>query len=399
MTDHHPYVPALRFRRLTRWYDPVRRVALKEDRFKALLVAQAGLAPRQRVLDLGCGTATLTMMLKRACPGAAVVGLDGDPGVLSIARTKVAAAGLDIALRAGMVFAPPFAPASFDRIVSSLLFHHLATEDKRRTLAARDLLRPDSELPIADWGRPQNGFMRLAFLGVQLLDGPATTGDNAHRSHPVPVGGRLRRRRRHPPRHDPRRDARALQGGETVGRLMARSRRDDAPGHDDDRGSRGQHERMEDMALGRWTYWKATAFAVGLGTLALLVAGIPTDVVPNPWFTRMTPVRPQDYFFLGLTALLAAALGATYARPASCPLQEGKLTAGGFLSVLAIGCPICNHVVVLLLGVGGALTYFAPLQPVLGLASLTTLGIALSLRLRAIRTRPRPVVGDTAGVA
>ena len=179
MTDHHPYVPALRFRRPTRWYDPVLRVALKEDRFKALLVAQAGLAPRQRVLDLGCGTATLTMMLKRACPGAAVVGLDGDPGVLSIARTKVAAAGLDIALRAGMVFAPPFAPASFDRIVSSLLFHHLATEDKRRTLAARDLLRPDSELPIADWGRPQNGFMRLAFLGVQLLDGPATTGDNA----------------------------------------------------------------------------------------------------------------------------------------------------------------------------------------------------------------------------
>jgi hypothetical protein len=153
------------------------------------------------------------------------------------------------------------------------------------------------------------------------------------------------------------------------------------------------------MVLGRWTFWKATALTIGLGTLALLVAGIPTDVVPNPWFTRMTPVRPQDYLFLGLTALLAAALGATYARPAACPLQQGKLTAGGFLSVLAIGCPICNHAVVLLFGVGGALTYFAPLQPVLGLASLATLGVALSLRLRALRALPRPALGDTAGAA
>jgi SAM-dependent methyltransferase len=179
-----PYVPALRFAWLTRFYDPVLRAALKEERFKRLLVAQAGIEPGRRVLDLGCGTATLTIMAKRACPGARVVGLDGDPAVLAQARAKVAAAGVDVELREGLAFAPPFAPGSFDRVLSSLVLHHLTTEQKRRTLAAvRDLLVPGGELHVADWGRAQNALMRLAFLGVQLLDGLATTADN--------VAGRL----------------------------------------------------------------------------------------------------------------------------------------------------------------------------------------------------------------
>jgi SAM-dependent methyltransferase len=78
-----------------------------------------------------------------------------------------------------MAFDPPFEPGSFDRIVSSLLFHHLGTEDKQRTLRrAFELLRPGGELHIADWGRAQNALMRVAFLPVQLLDGFRTTADN-----------------------------------------------------------------------------------------------------------------------------------------------------------------------------------------------------------------------------
>jgi phosphinothricin acetyltransferase len=120
-------------------------------------------------------------MLKRACPEATVVGLDGDPEILTMARAKATAAGVDIELHHGMAFAPPFAPASFDRIVSSLVFHHLGTDDKRRTLVkARELLRPGGELHIADWGQPQNVLMRVAFLGVQLVDGFTTTSDSVH---------------------------------------------------------------------------------------------------------------------------------------------------------------------------------------------------------------------------
>jgi len=64
-----------------------------------------------------------------------------------------------------MAFAPPFAPSSFDRVVSSLVFHHLTSENKRRTLVkVRELLRPGGELHIADWGRPHNALMRVAAL-------------------------------------------------------------------------------------------------------------------------------------------------------------------------------------------------------------------------------------------
>jgi ubiquinone/menaquinone biosynthesis C-methylase UbiE len=178
-------VPALGYAFLTRLYDPLVRL-LGEEKFKRRLVEHVGLQRGHRALDVGCGTATLTIMLKRACPGAVVVGLDGDFEVLARARAKARTAGTAIGLCQALASAPPFPPRSFDRIVSSLLFHHLSRRDKRRTLRQLyDLLRPGGELHIADWGRPQNFFMRLAFFGVQLLDGFATTQDH--------VRGRLER--------------------------------------------------------------------------------------------------------------------------------------------------------------------------------------------------------------
>lgn len=135
--------------------------------------------------------------------------------------------------------------------------------------------------------------------------------------------------------------------------------------------------------------FRASALGVLFGIGTFLAVGIPTAVIPNQWFHRMTPTRPQDYIFLAATALIATAIGATYASPSACQRQERRLTAGGVLSFLAVGCPICNKVVVLLLGVSGALNYFAPIQPVLGLASVTLLGFTLLLRLRAIRHVPK----------
>ncbi len=173
------YTPALGFRWLTRFYDPVLRVTLKEDKLKTRLATQAWIRPGHRVLDLGCGTGTLTVMLKQACPGATIVGLDADAETLEIARRKAAQAGIELELHEGMASEAPFEAKSFDRVLSSLLFHHLSTADKRRTLArVRELLRPGGELHIADWGKAQNLVMRLAFLGVQLLDGFETTSDN-----------------------------------------------------------------------------------------------------------------------------------------------------------------------------------------------------------------------------
>ena len=121
-----------------------------------------------------------------------------------------------------------------------------------------------------------------------------------------------------------------------------------------------------------------------MDVVPLALISIPTAVIPIPWFTRMTPVRPQDYLMLAITVLFAAALGAAYALPARCPLQPGRLAVCRYLSVLAVGCPICNKIVVLLLGVSGALTYFQPIQPLLSLGSMALLGYTLVARRRTV---------------
>lgn len=134
-------------------------------------------------------------------------------------------------------------------------------------------------------------------------------------------------------------------------------------------------------------------------TVGALAVGVPTDVVPNPWFTRMTPVRTQDYIFLILAVVLSGLLTASYALPrlAACTTQQGKAVTGGMLSFFAIGCPVCNKLVILALGVSGALRYFEPIQPLLGILSLVLLGVAVWLRWRTIlvaRTVAEPLMRD-----
>jgi cyclopropane fatty-acyl-phospholipid synthase-like methyltransferase len=174
------YIPALRFHALTKLYDRVIGATLKEDEFRRRLLEQARIRPGHRVLDLGCGTGTFAVLVKQSVPEAEVIGLDGDENVLSIAREKARVARVEVDFRRGMAFDPPFESGSFDRITSTLVFHHLTTAQKLETLErARGLLRPGGEIHITDWGAPQNALMRIAFLGVRLLDGFETTADNA----------------------------------------------------------------------------------------------------------------------------------------------------------------------------------------------------------------------------
>ena len=173
------FTPALRFRFLTRFYDRLIAATLKEAPLKARLVAEVAAKRGERVLDLGCGTGTLTLMLKRATPEASVVGLDADEEVLERARRKATEEGLEVELVRGMSTSPPFPPGSFDHVVTSLMLHHLDRVAKERTLAAvRALLRPGGTLHVLDWGKAHGPLMRTAFLAVQLLDGFATTTDN-----------------------------------------------------------------------------------------------------------------------------------------------------------------------------------------------------------------------------
>ena len=165
------YVPALGFDWLTPFYDAVAWV-IGERAMKQELLHAAHLRAGHDLLDLGCGTGTLAIMAKQGWPQVRVVGMDLDPQILEIARRKIAAAGLDIPVQPGSATAPPFAPASFDRVVTTLMLHHLTTTEKQAALGAvRRLLRPGGELHIADWGPPQNQLMRIATGVVEWFDG------------------------------------------------------------------------------------------------------------------------------------------------------------------------------------------------------------------------------------
>lgn len=132
-------------------------------------------------------------------------------------------------------------------------------------------------------------------------------------------------------------------------------------------------------------YPRMIAYGLGAGIATFLVLAITTTIIPNPIFPREEAVRMVDYIILGGVTILAAALGATYAIPKTCSLQRNTLFSGGILSFLAIGCPVCNVAVVALIGTGGALAWFAPVQPILGLAAIGMLLFALVMQIRDIR--------------
>ena len=174
-TDKDKYVPALSYDWLTAFYDPVARWTTREKIFKQRLLRQADVQPGQHVLDLGCGTATLTIAIKQTVPQATVRGLDGDAKILAIARDKARKAGVEILLDVGMSYELPYNDSVFDRVVSSLFFHHLTKENKSRTLReVYRVLKPGGHLHVADWGKPANFLMKMASLPVEWLDGART---------------------------------------------------------------------------------------------------------------------------------------------------------------------------------------------------------------------------------
>ena len=178
--SRNSYLPALRFPALTRAFDAVVGHLMPEQRFKQRLVDQATLRPEQRVLDLGCGTGTLAIMAMRAEPDADVVGLDADPEILELARAKAREADVKVGFDRGLGTELPYEDASFDRVLSTLFFHHLTGAEKRRAAGeVARVLRPGGELHVADWGVQRDLLMRVLFTGVRVLDGFERTRDNA----------------------------------------------------------------------------------------------------------------------------------------------------------------------------------------------------------------------------
>jgi ubiquinone/menaquinone biosynthesis C-methylase UbiE len=138
--------------RLLPLYDPLQRLLGMESVHRQL-VNQARIQLDQRILEIGCGTGNLAILIKRLHPGAKVVGIDPDPKALARAQRKAGRETLSMQLHRGFAEELPYSDASFDRVVSALMFHHLGPEEKEKTLEeARRVLKPGGSLHLVDFG-------------------------------------------------------------------------------------------------------------------------------------------------------------------------------------------------------------------------------------------------------
>jgi len=156
------YIPALSYRFLTPFYDFIQKYIVRDVRYKSLLIAQAAIRPGQRVLDLGCGTGTLAVMAKLAQPSAEVSGLDADPEMLKVAKYKSTLQRVSVNFDIGFTNNLPYPDEYFDRVLSSIMIHHLKTPDKIKTaLEVYRVLKPGGQLHIIDFGKPITWYGKL----------------------------------------------------------------------------------------------------------------------------------------------------------------------------------------------------------------------------------------------
>jgi ubiquinone/menaquinone biosynthesis C-methylase UbiE len=168
------YLPAAGRDWLLPLYDPLVKL-LGGDVARRALIEQVSIEQGQRVLDIGCGTGTLVVLIKQLHPDAEVIGLDPDRNALARAERKAKRASVSVRFDQGFADALPYADASVDRVLSSFMFHHLQSREKNNALSeVRRVLRPGGVFTLLDFDEPgsgENGFLaRLIHSSHHLKD-------------------------------------------------------------------------------------------------------------------------------------------------------------------------------------------------------------------------------------
>jgi ubiquinone/menaquinone biosynthesis C-methylase UbiE len=168
------YLPAAGHDIFLPFYDPLVRL-MGGDKARRTLLDQAAIQPNDRVLDIGCGTGTMVLLIKHLYPQTQVIGLDPDPKALALASRKVQRAHVPAQLDQGYADALPYPDAIFDLVLSSFMFHHIPADKKLRTL--REVLRvlkPVGSFHMLDFSKPtSNGgsiFARWAHSNHHLAE-------------------------------------------------------------------------------------------------------------------------------------------------------------------------------------------------------------------------------------
>lgn len=166
------YLPAAGHDWFLPLYDPLTKL-LGMDGARQILLEQAALDPGLSVLDVGCGTGTLAVMIKQLHPTIHVIAVDPDPKALARARRKADRASVAIRFDQGYGDALPHPDGRFDRVFSSMMFHHVPADDQPRMLREiRRVLKPRGRLELLDFAGPdsnhQGTFARLIHSHHQL---------------------------------------------------------------------------------------------------------------------------------------------------------------------------------------------------------------------------------------
>jgi len=151
----------------------------------------------------------------------------------------------------------------------------------------------------------------------------------------------------------------------------------------------------------RW-FLHPLALAVGASLATAVGLGVPADVVPTPWFERKVPTRTSEVVVLVALTLVAGATAATYARPTpTAPPMTRTGASAAIAGWFGVTCPVCNPIVVAMLGTSGAAGWFSRWQPALGAVAVALASAGLALRLRTIRrgscSVPTPSVAELRG--
>ena len=150
--QHRHFIPAAGHDWLLPLYDPLWKLVGARSTLDQL-VEQGDVQPGHRVLDVGCGTGNLTLLIEERHPDADITGLDPDPKALARARRKAERVAASICFDTGFGGELPYPDASFDRVFSSFMLHHLEPDEKQRMLAeALRVLRPGGSLHVIDFG-------------------------------------------------------------------------------------------------------------------------------------------------------------------------------------------------------------------------------------------------------